>query len=39
VGLLVTPGPRVLGLTAIPDPRAFNVGLVARPCHESVIIK
>ena len=27
-----------MGLTAIPDPIALDVGLVARSCHKSVII-
>jgi hypothetical protein len=28
-----------VGLAAIPDPIALDVGLVARSCHKSVIIK
>jgi len=32
-------GPRALGLTATPDSRALDGGLVARPCHKSVITK
>jgi hypothetical protein len=28
-----------LSLVATADPRALNVGLVARSCHKSVIIK
>jgi hypothetical protein len=28
-----------VGLPAIPDPIALDVGLVARSCHKSVIIK
>jgi len=39
VGLTATSGPRALGLAATPDPRALDVGLAARPCHESMITK
>jgi len=39
VGLAVTPGSRALGLAVILDPRALNMGMAAKPCHESVIIK
>jgi len=28
-----------VGLAAKPDPRALDVGLVSRPCHESVMTK
>ena len=28
-----------MGLTAIPDPIALDVGLAASSCHKSVIIK
>jgi hypothetical protein len=28
-----------VGLTAIPDPIALDVGLAARSCYKSVIIK
>jgi len=28
-----------VGLSAIPDPIALDVGLTARSCHKSVIIK
>jgi hypothetical protein len=28
-----------VGLTAIPDPIALDVGLAARSCHKCVIIK
>jgi len=28
-----------VGLAAIPDPIALDVGMVARSCHKSVIIK
>ena len=30
---------RALGLTITPDPRVLNVGLAARPYHESMITK
>jgi len=39
VDLAATPSTRVLGLTATPDPRAMDIGLTARSCHESVITK
>jgi hypothetical protein len=28
-----------VGLAAKPDPKALDVGLVSRPCHESVMTK
>jgi len=28
-----------VGLVATPDPKALDVDLTARPCHESVITK
>jgi len=28
-----------VGLTAIPDPIVLDVGLAARSCHKSVLIK
>jgi len=30
---------RVLGLVAILNPRAFDISLTARSCHENMIIK
>jgi len=50
LGLAITPDPKIIliitlnlhdpvGLTAIPDPMTLNVGLTARSCHKSVIIK
>jgi len=39
VGLAATSGSRVLGLAATLDPRALDVGLAAKPCHESMITK
>jgi len=39
VNLAATPSLRALGLAAAPDPRALDVGLTARLCHKSVIIK
>jgi hypothetical protein len=39
VGLPATSGPRTLGLVATPDPRALDVGLATRSCHESMITK
>jgi hypothetical protein len=39
VGLPAMLSPTALDLAATSDPRALDVGLVAKPCHESVIIK
>jgi len=39
VDLTTTPSPKALGLVATPDPRALDVGLATRSCHESVITK
>jgi len=39
VGLVATPGSRALGLAATLDPRALDVSLIVKPCHESVITK
>jgi len=39
VGLAATPSLRVLGLASTPDPRALDVSLTVRLCHESVITK
>ena len=37
--MTATPGPRALDMDAMSGPRALNLGLAARPCHESLIIK
>jgi len=39
VGLATTSGARALSLAATSDPRALDVGLTIRQCHESVITK
>jgi len=39
VGLTTTSSPRALSLAATSDPRALDVGLAIRQCHESVITK
>jgi len=39
VGLAVTLCPKALGLAAIPEPKALDVGLAIKSCHESVITK
>jgi len=39
MGLDTTPGPRALSPATTQDPRALDVGLAARSCHESVITK
>jgi len=39
VDIAATRDPRVLGLAATPNPKALDVDLAARWCHESVITK
>jgi len=39
VGMAATPGPKALGLVATLGPKALNVGLTAKSCHKSMIIK
>jgi len=39
VGMAATPCPKALGLVATLGPRALNVGLTAKSCHESMITK
>jgi len=39
VGIAVTLGSRALSLAATLDPRALEVGLATRSCHENVITK
>jgi len=39
VGLVTTPSLKASGLATTPNPRALDVSLTARLCHESVITK
>ena len=39
MGLAATSGSKDLGLATTPDPRALDVDLTARSCHENVITK
>jgi len=39
VNLAVTPCPKAVGLAATLDPRALDVDLATRSCHENMITK